>query len=891
MTPNERAIVELAVRSGRIGPDAARELRGLEDLVARAGLSPAEVRSLLDETVPPSSPDETWPNVAGVSTVLLAPDGSPDDGAEEAGPTPRWLGRYFLFERIGQGGMGAVWRAWQVDLGRWVAVKILRGGTRTERARFLREAELASRLSHPNIVATYEASEAAGFPYIAMQLVRGNDLSRAHLSERRALGIVRQAAHAVHSAHEHGVVHRDIKPRNLLLGEGDHVYVSDFGLARSLAAPSELSVTGMILGTPSYMSPEQALGQKADARADVYGLGATLYELLTGRPPLRGENAVEILSRVGTEEPVRPRRIDPRIHRDAETIALKCLEKDPSRRYATARELAEDLERALAGRPLRARPVGFAGRLFRRARRNPPAAGLACVLVLGVLGGAIAWGGRAYTRARRVSRLLEEAGEASPERKLAIYEDLSRIAPEDEAIRDRRSALERVRALVEEARVMGREIEEDRRRASELEAEAGKLATTIEEGSPLGEKERLWEAEDRLARARARAETRSRERVLLLVQALALEPGHPEARALLARHWFAELLEAERSRDPSAAQLCRDEVRAYDDGSLAGRLAGTGRLSLSTGGEPAEAAACPVVVEVRRLEIDAARSIPLGSTPIEGASLPVGSHVIVLSRPGQSDVLYPVRIERDGSWTGSIRLPGPEAEDERFVFVPAGPYLAGGDSRAPRSAPAAVHEASGFHIGRFEVTTAEYLEFLADLERTAPDEARNRRPRRPGGTPLELPPGGDRTPARGVSWEDARAYCEWLSTRDPRWRYRLPTAGEWEKAARGVDGRCFPWGDEFDWAFAKGYRSRPGPAIPEDVGSFETDVSPYGVRDLAGGVSEWCEDEFSPGLRNLRGGSWAQMLPDEFRAAYRFGGTPRYAGENLGLRLVREPRS
>ena len=290
-------------------------------------------------------------------------------------PAGERFAKFIRTQKLGAGGMGEVWKAWDTELSRWVALKFLKGGDPEEVARFRREAQVAGGLSHPNIAATYEATD----QYIAMQYIEGQTLRTASRRDRRQVArVVRDAARALAFAHERDVVHRDVKPDNLMVTPAGHVYVMDFGLARQVKGPSNLSVSGLMVGTPAYMAPEQARGERADARADVYGLGATLYELLTDRPPFRGGDVMSQLMKVLEEEPQRPRTVDARIDPDLETIALKCLEKDKVRRYATAGELADDLDRWLAGEAIRARPASAWYRLRKTvAKRRSVVLGLA----------------------------------------------------------------------------------------------------------------------------------------------------------------------------------------------------------------------------------------------------------------------------------------------------------------------------------------------------------------------------------------------------------------------------------------------------------------------------------------------------------------------------------
>ena len=288
-----------------------------------------------------------------------------------------------IFGELGRGGMGVVYKARQLRLNRIVALKmILAGGHSGAEGveRFRAEAESVARLQHPNIVQVFEVGEHAGLPFIALEFVEGGALDRTldgtPWAPLRAARLVETLARAVHEAHRRGVVHRDLKPANILLTADGTPKVTDFGLAKRLDVEGGQTQSGAIMGTPSYMAPEQA-GHKAGVigpATDVYALGAIFYELLTGRPPFKASTPLDTVIQVVGEEPVPPSRLQPGLDRDAETICLTCLEKDPARRYSTAEALAADLDLYLAGRPILRRRIGQAERSWRWCRRNPPLA-------------------------------------------------------------------------------------------------------------------------------------------------------------------------------------------------------------------------------------------------------------------------------------------------------------------------------------------------------------------------------------------------------------------------------------------------------------------------------------------------------------------------------------
>jgi serine/threonine-protein kinase len=330
----------------------------------------------------------------------------------------RAWGRYVVEDLIGAGGGGFVWRAVDPRLQRKVALKFLRVDDARLATRLVREAQAQARVDHPNICKVYEVGTLDGRPFIAMQLVEGATLGEAArtMPLETRVRLVADVAVAIHAAHRAGLIHRDLKPSNILVEEPEpgiyKAVVVDFGLAREMEAPG-MTTTGAVIGTPAYMSPEQARGETArlDRRADVYSLGATLYELVTGRPPFAGQTAVEAILHVLSDEPTPPRRIVPSVPVDLETIALVCLEKDPQRRYPSARALADDLERFLDGEPIVARPPGAFYRALKWAGRRRALVSIATLATLAVAA-AGGYGIRAQRASERRARVAAELGQS-----------------------------------------------------------------------------------------------------------------------------------------------------------------------------------------------------------------------------------------------------------------------------------------------------------------------------------------------------------------------------------------------------------------------------------------------------------------------------------------------
>ena len=317
---------------------------------------------------------------------------------------------YELLETLGAGGMGVVYLARQTGLNRRVAVKMIRGGSQARPdhfARFRIEAEAVARLRHPNIIQIHEIGEVDGLPFVSLELLEGGSLADrlegTPQPARQTAELLLTLASAIQVAHDVGIVHRDLKPSNVLFTEDGIPIITDFGLAKRIDSDSRQTETGQIMGSPSYMAPEQARGHTRDVgpAADVYALGAILYEMLTGRPPFKGETPMETVRQVIDDEVVPPSRLVPKVDRDLETICLKCLSKEPPRRYASASALAEDLDRHRKGESIHARRVSPVERGAKWARRRPAAAALLALGLAAFLG--LTVGGAFYEHNQRVA--------------------------------------------------------------------------------------------------------------------------------------------------------------------------------------------------------------------------------------------------------------------------------------------------------------------------------------------------------------------------------------------------------------------------------------------------------------------------------------------------------
>jgi hypothetical protein len=436
---------------------ADQRVQQLLDQLIDSGATPEEVCRPCPELLPEVRARCRQMGRVRAELVALFPPGPVSETSsphlQDNGALPRVPG-YEVEAVLGQGGVGVVFRARDLRLGRPVALKMLLAGVYagpTALARFQREAEAAAGLCHPNIVQIYEVGDHEGRPYFTMELVEGGSLAQKLTPTpqpvRWAAELVASLADAVAVAHSAGIVHRDLKPANVLLAADGTPKIGDFGLARRLEGEDRLTYTGTAVGTPSYMAPEQASGNAGliGPATDVYGLGAVLYELLTGHPPFRGGTALETSRQVISDEPVRPSRLNPRVPRDLESVCLKCLQKDPQRRYSSAAALADDLRRYLHGQVVAAQPVGRVERVEKWVRRNPVVARLVAAAVLALLAGTAASLLFAVEARRQAELATDRAGRL--ERQAVELREQTRAA-EDNARRAEEKEQEATRALI-----------------------------------------------------------------------------------------------------------------------------------------------------------------------------------------------------------------------------------------------------------------------------------------------------------------------------------------------------------------------------------------------------------------------------------------------------------
>ncbi|TNE85750.1 MAG: protein kinase [Deltaproteobacteria bacterium] len=765
--------------------------------------------------------------------------------------------RYEDLGLLGFGGMGQVRRVRDLRLGREVALKLIRLDAKPEDlARFTREAEITAGLQHPGVVPVYDYGTLGnGAPYYTMPVLGGRHMGEAIARVHQASGpggfgtswdgmglrklviAFLSAAEAVAYAHSHGVIHRDLKPENIMLGEFGETLVVDWGLAREA---DETGKTGRISGTPAYMAPEQARGEPESLRTDVYGLGAVLYEVLSGRPPYRGSSAQEVVELVGRQGPLPVTQVA--VTKLPEELVELC-------EWAMQREVRE--------RPASAREVATA---------------------------AASW----LDGARRLDQAMK---------------------------------------LVAESEGRFSEVAAARSLAGARDVERQARAKEVGPHGALEDKRAVWRLEDEVRSLRNRAALDEQRGLQALRSALIQVPELPEARRRLAKYYRARHEQAERDRDFTGAATMELLLREHDRGEHRRYLAGMGAVSLCTDPPGASVEVLRYVERDRRLQLESTGRVH--KTPIQALELPIGSYLLRIRAEGRQVVDYPVRIDREQHWSGvdpeGVAVPIALPREGRLaggVYVPAGWTWVGGDPQAPGAVERMRLWCDAFVVDRHHITNARYIGFLEELVRQGREEsALDLAPRERGEAMVYGFEGGHfflRPDADGDLWQadwpvimvtlhGAQAYAAWCSDRDSL-PWRLPGEIEWEKAARGVDGRFFPWGDQEDVTFANGRDARPQGAGPEVVDAFPVDESVYGMRHASGNAFEWCAEPYQrhpawhDGERyrvptsvsveegvawSARGGDW-YCVPRQSRLARRIRLLdPSYRSGGLSFRLAR----
>jgi len=742
--------------------------------------------------------------------------------------------------------------------------------------------------------------------------------------------VMRDAALGIDHAHRHGIIHRDVKPSNILITSDGQVRVTDFGLAMEVDSLT-MTRSGVAVGTPRYMSPEQLLRRRirVDARTDVYSLGVTLYELLTLRPAYEADTREQLLLKIAVQEPWKPRRFNPQLPRDLETIVLKAMEKDLQQRYQSAQLMADDLTRFLNGEPILAVPPSMPARVKKFVKRHKVlSAAVAAAVIFLVVGTVSAWRAQELRRQAEARALTARAAQAEKDghaddalalfraaltldkRNTLVAAEVARIQADLRALQEAHERKRREEAAakkVEEAQALVRDYRSAVQTAQRMRPELEQLSRDLHGTLPCIKapdmetvtrqfretEDTLMESQDRAAKSFAAATAR-------LHEALSLAPGLVSTRQALAGLYLEALKEAEAQRNEREAGLYHALASSYDDGPLAQVLAGDGKLAVDSTPPGAAVSLFRFVAEGKRLL--PRREGSLGTTPTGQKPIPMGSYLLTLERVGCRTVNCPVLIRRQGEVSLQIPLFTDPEIGEGMIYVPAGPFIQGDDPQATNPLPSGTISLPGFFIGEKEVSYGQYVEFLNEVARANADEAVKRAPRlSPWNLPQTWEPRADwrsvipksltpEHPVAGITCEDAQAYCAWLSRKTGR-RFRLPTSAEWEKAGRGADGRYFPWGNSPDPRYAnlrywEKMQSNEGQIGPSPGGAYPVDRSPYGVWDMAGNLTELCSDPFDHvGTQTARGASWRQPF-EMGRLTWRTWQGPRSPHPALGFRLA-----
>jgi eukaryotic-like serine/threonine-protein kinase len=796
------------------------------------------------------------------------------------------IGRYDDIQLIGAGAMGEVRRVFDYQLNRHLAIKIIHPKLMSNsnfRTRFVEEAQICAQLQHPNIVPVHEIGRFDdGRLYFTMKEIKGVPFEQAitdfhnsnrksqssMLSFRRLMNSFRGVCNAIAYAHSNGVIHRDIKPENILLGEYGEVIVVDWGIAKVLGkkdchlesdidiqtnrSRSNINATrlGQVAGTPTYMSPEQARGEidKLDQKTDIYALGVVLYEILYGQPPYNGKDEFEVLEKVLSDEPIQFNKNSIKssfpIPNEILTACKKSMSRNPDARFNSVDELSKVISDWLNGAKKR-------------------------------------------------------------EQALSIVAEAMKLSSERDT-------------LLVQSKLLLSEAQEGLAKIPDWQDETHKS---------------VWWQKQKLAQ-----ELLQKSQLLDVVQehtlkgALTHKSDLEEAHIELAKRYRSKHINAEAQRDNQSLFHSQINLKKHASAlrenhniriQFLNYLQGTGAISLSTNISNVEVSIDKFVPQFRRLTPQFLEDI--GTTPILKYPVEMGSYLLRFKKSGYHEVTYPICILRGEHWDcknpkgneTTLYIPKEHEIGIRECYIPKGWFWSGGDENAPGCFARKKRWVDSFVMSKHPVTNQEYLIFLNDLLLQGREqEALNYVPREKGGQASpegELIYGRDHNnqfmlvpdangilwqpdwPVCMLDWHSCNAYAKWKSVQTG-YKWRLPTEWEWEKAARGVDGRYFTWGNDFDASYTCMGKSHKDKRLPVDVYQFPFDESVYGVRGMCGNMVEWTASTWiekkgetpSPDskLRVYRGGGWYGV---EFlcRVAYRYWYEEHRRLDVLSFRLVR----
>jgi len=924
--------------------------------------------------------------------------------------------KYIFDKEIGRGGMGVVVGIVDQDVRRKVAMKVMHPSDRPDVSqikRFVEEAQVTGQLEHPNIVPVHEIGiDEESNIYFTMKLVQGENLD--HIISKIAKGdqeykrkyslgtliqIFMKVCDGLGYAHSKGVLHRDLKPENVMIGDFGEVLLMDWGIAKILGqedAPATESpipldkppdktdktdkadadfhtVEGSIMGTPSYLPPEQAKGaiSELDERSDVFSLGGILYKILTYKSPYEGDNIYQKLWKAGEYKLVPPdlRAPDNQIPPELNAICMKAMARGKEERYAYALELKKDLQLYLDGKSVSAKKDSLFVRIKKWIIRNKVAAiGMAAAatcLVVGVISTAIYHHEKTQ---EKIENLISQGESASAEGRYEQAEEtffsvlglnsgnmqarkgIAQVSGQALALKNRRLAKEKIKdaeklfenkdyvraydayvatlsldpesteamqgikisavraekqkaqekiaPILVETKVLSERKKEIDKNIAVLNSKKEKLKRNIKGYESFAVKKPFWDTEKSLLATRIDNLKVESEIISKYLTVLSHDGENKEARKALSQIYYGKYTEGEAQQDRKEMAYYMALVLTFDDGHYRQLLEKDGTLTLTT------TPAADAYYMYRFMEGSARRMIPAPFNPkaffsarknsakndiIHGIDpdfnlskaafspiqklltfksfnlfkkmvnlkMPSGSYLIIIKKRGYIDTRVPVFINRgENEVITDVKLLKKKDAPPDFVYVPKGKFIMGGDPSAPYSVERTEKFVPGFFISRYEITAGDYLKFINYLETHMPGSAEKYVPRRAATSGYYWKKAGRRYqtafpsdwPVLGISWNDARAYCKWMSNqyKGKGWNFRLPEDWEWEKAARGVDGRYFPWGNAFDYRFCSMANSKKGKREgPDKIGSFPLDESVYGVKDIAGNVSEWCQTKYS----------------------------------------------